>query len=263
MVADRALPADVEDILSAALAGMREALGEHLVGVYLRGSLALGDFDPTTSDVDFWAVTEQPLSEEEFAALADLHERLRRLSNPFGNHLEGEYIDRRATWRYEPGQRIPAIYRNEALGWHEPGANWILERWVVRERGQTLLGPDPKTLIAPISAEDLRAASRARLHDWADFANRPDDLGWQEHLGEKAYYVETMCRMLHTLATGAAQTKPQAVAWALATLPEPWRTTVKRSQAWRGDQTRDDAPNSEVRRFILWTVEQGEAQDTS
>ncbi len=32
-------------------------------GVYLRGSLALGDFIPATSDVDVLAVTEQPVSE--------------------------------------------------------------------------------------------------------------------------------------------------------------------------------------------------------
>lgn len=259
MTTDMTLPADVEEILSVALAGMREALGGNLVGVYLYGSLALGDFDPATSDIDFWAVTERPLSDAEFAALAAMHERLSRLPNLFAGQLEGKYIDRGEAWSHQPGQRIPMIYRGEAMGCQEPGANWVVDRWVVRERGIILFGPDPKTLIAPVSAEDLRAATRARLRDWADFANHPDDPDWHAHRGEKAYFVETMCRMLHTLATGATQTKPQAVAWALTTLPEPWRTTVERSQAWRGDQTRDDALNPEVRRFVLWTVEQGAA----
>ncbi len=259
MATDMTLPADVEEITRLAVAGMREALGENLVGVYLYGSLALGDFDPATSDIDFWAVTERPLSDAESAALAALHEQLSRLSNPFANQFEGKYIDRDEAWRHQPGQRIPVISRGEAMRWTQPGANWVVDRWVVRERGIILFGPDPKTLIAPVSAEDLRAATRACLPVWAEFANHPDDPDWRAHRGEKAYFVETMCRMLHTLATGATQTKPQAVAWALATLPEPWRTTVERSQVWRGDKTRDDAINPEVRRFILWTVEQGEA----
>ena len=105
----------------------------------------------------------------------------------------------------------------------------------------------------------MRAAVRARLRDWADFARQTDDPEWQAHRGHKAYCVETMCRALHTLATGEAQTKPQAVAWALATLPDPWRATVARSQAWRNDQTRDDSLNPEVQRFILWAAERGAA----
>lgn len=251
------LPPDVPELLETLLTGVHAALGENLVGLYLRGSLAMGGFDPATSDVDFFAITERPLSAEEFAALAALHEELSRLPNPYGDQLEGQYIDRDAAWRYEPGQRIPAIYRNGALEWSEPGANWIIERWVVRERGATLFGPDPGALLASVSADDLRAAARSRLRDWGDWANQPDDPDWQLHRGHKAYVVETMCRALHTLATGEAQTKQQAVAWALATLPEPWRATVERSQAWRGDPARDDGLNAEIRRFVQWATAQG------
>jgi len=126
----------------------------------------------------------------------------------------------------------------------------------VRERGRTLLGPDPRTLIAPVAADDPRAAVRSRLPDWADYANQRDDPDWRLHRGHKAYVVETMRRALHTLVTGKAQTKPQAVAWALATLPEPWRGAVERSQAWRGDPTCDDSLNAEIRRFVLWAATQ-------
>lgn len=253
------LPPEVSALLGALLAGVRETLGDNLIGVYLRGSLALGDFDPATSDVDFFAITGRPLSAEEWTTLATLHATLSASANPYGDQLEGQYIDRAAAWRYQTGQRIPAISRNGALEWAEAGANWIIERWVVRERGITLLGPDPRELIAPVSADELRAAVRARLPDWAEFARQPDDPEWHTHRGQKAYCVETMCRALHTLATGEAQTKPQAVAWALLTLPEPWRATVARSQAWRGDPTRDDSLNPEVQRFLLWAVAQAEA----
>jgi hypothetical protein len=108
---------------------------------------------------------------------------------------------------------------------------------------------------AYLSRGDARSV-RSRLPDWAAFARQTDDPEWQAHLGHKAYCVETMCCALHTLATGEAQTKPQAVSWALATLPEPWRATVERSQAWRGVQTHDDSLNAEVRRFVLWIAAQ-------
>ncbi|MEO7019942.1 MAG: nucleotidyltransferase domain-containing protein [Ktedonobacteraceae bacterium] len=39
-------------------------LGTQIVGLYLYGSLSLGDFDPASNDVDFLVVTEGELPEE-------------------------------------------------------------------------------------------------------------------------------------------------------------------------------------------------------
>jgi aminoglycoside adenylyltransferase-like protein len=247
---------EIAPLLSALTAGMRAALGENLVGVYLRGSLAMGGFDPATSDVDFFTVTERRVSLDEFTALAALHEALGRLPNPYGDQLEGTYIERSAAWRYEPGRCFPTIGRNEPLEWSARGANWMLERWAVREHGIRLLGPDPRTLIAPVSHDELRVAILDRLRDWADFANRPDDPEWRRHRGHKAYVVETMCRALCTLATGELPTKPRAVVWALVTLPTPWRDLVERSRAWRGDSAPDESLNAEIQRFVLWAATQ-------
>jgi hypothetical protein len=40
----------------------------------------------------------------------------------------------------------------------------------------------------------------------------------------------------------------------LSTLPEPWRSTVARSQTWREDDTVDLSIVPEVRRFVLWSA---------
>ena len=245
---------DVPVMLDALLSGMRDILGDNLVGVYLRGSLALGDFDPATSDLDFFTVTERRISEAEFTALAALHARLDRLPNRYAAELEGPYIDRTAARRFQPRQRHPTIGRGEILTWHEHGSNWMLERWAVREHGITLLGPDPKTLIDPVSLDEIRTAVRLRLPDWVEWANQADDPAQPSSRGHSAYVVETMCRALCALATGALPSKPQAVAWALATLPEPWRTTVERSRAWRTDDTLDPTIVPEVRSFVLWAA---------
>lgn len=257
MIAGGNIPQEAVQILDMLPAGIQEALGNNFVGLYLRGSIAMGEFDPATSDIDFFAVTEHPISDSEFASLAALHARLGQLPNPYGNHLEGPYIHRSAARRFQPGQRHPTIARTEALGWAEHRDNWILERWTMREHGITLQGPDPRTLIDPISAGELRQAVLTRLKDWADYASDPDDPGWKMHRGEMAYAVETMCRALFSLASGELPGKPQAVAWALETLPEPWRSTVERSQIWRGDGRIDPAIVPEVRRFVLWATSKG------
>jgi predicted nucleotidyltransferase len=248
------LPPEVDRMLQALLSGIQRTLQGNLVGVYLRGSLATGEFVPETSDLDLLAVTERPVDDAEFDALATLHAELTTLPNRYANRVEVAYIDRAALRRFVPGQRHPTLGQGEALTRSEHGDNWILERWTVRERGVTLLGPDPQGLIDPILSEDLRAAVCARLRDWDDWASRPDDPDWLLPRGHKAYVVETMCRALYTLNYGELPGKEHAVAWALEALSDPWRATVVRSRAWRGDNTPDASIVPEVRRFVRWVA---------
>src|SRR5258708_33989868 len=74
---------DLGAILDALVSGIEAALGDSLVGVYLRGSLALGDFNSETSDIDFLTVTARPGDEVEFTALARLHPSLAAMPNEF------------------------------------------------------------------------------------------------------------------------------------------------------------------------------------
>src|SRR5204862_3558448 len=67
--------ARVEALLADLLAGMREALGDKLVGLYLTGSLVVGDFDPVISnDVDVVGALASEVDDAEFERLRLLHE---------------------------------------------------------------------------------------------------------------------------------------------------------------------------------------------
>ena len=46
------------------------------------------------------------------------------------------------------------------------GADWIIQRYILRERGITVTGPDPKMLIAPVLSADLRWAVSEILQNW-------------------------------------------------------------------------------------------------
>jgi len=245
-------------MLAALVPGVRAALGKNLVGVYLRGSLATGDFGET-SDLDFLVVTESPVSDPEFAALVQLHARLAALPNKYADRLEGAYIDRASLKRFQPGQRHPTVYSDTPLGWQEHRYQWKLERWTLREHGVTLLGPDPQSLIDPISVEELRGAVRTRIRDWAEWAAQPDNPEWLPPRSHQAYVVETMCRALYTLAFGELASKLRASAWAVSALPEPWRTLVQSSRAGRADPRPDPAAIPHVLRFVKWVTAEGEA----
>ena len=252
------IPGEVADLLTPLLAGQQAILGANLLGLYLRGSLITGDFDPLTSDVDALCVTETALGAAELDSLSALHLRLAAVPNRYAAELELAYLPRAAARHWQAGQRWPTLYRGSGrLTEQVHGENWVLERWAMLRGGRAsvLFGPPPETLFGPVSDGQLRLAVRHRLDDWHAFALTPDDPGWSQR-SHAAYAVETTCRMLHTLQTGELGSKPAAVRWALAGLPEPWRSLVARSAAWKHDAAVDLAINSEVQSFIVWAAHQ-------
>jgi predicted nucleotidyltransferase len=253
-----AVTPEVDGILVALVAGIQPALDDNLIGIYLRGSLATADFIDT-SDVDFLVATERPLSEAESSALIALHERLAALPNKYANRLEGAYIDRAALRRFAPGQRFLTVECERPLRWKVHETSWLIERCGLRESGIALLGPDPRTLIDPISAEELRDAARQRVREWATWAAEPHDPEWLPPRSHQAYVVETMCRAQYTLAYGELVSKRKATHWAASTVPEPWRGLVEKAVAMRADDTPDETTVESVLRFVQWVAAEGEA----
>lgn len=256
MTAVATYPAEVAPLIEALLDGVRDALGDNLVGFYLCGSLALGGFDPETSDVDVLVVTGRPVADAEFATLKALHERLPAVGNDFSLDYDVYYIDRRTIRRFKEGQRHVKVGVGEPFSWRQNRPNWVLERWTVRERGVTVAGPNPKTLIDPVSPGDLRSAASAelgaRLQHWTDGSWPREELA---HPGAQAFEIETVCRASFTVESGEVSSKRTAVEWALASLPGRWGDLIEWSQAHTRDLTRDESKIPAVLEFLRWAAE--------
>ena len=72
---------DVNEILNLLFNSTKEILQDHLVGMYLFGSLANGGFDEH-SDIDVLVVTNAEISDAPFSALKEMHERINKLDSP-------------------------------------------------------------------------------------------------------------------------------------------------------------------------------------
>ena len=82
VVADNPTPyPEVNALLRKLLASVQAILGKHLIGMYLDGSLASGDFDQE-SDIDFVVVTDDEISGDLFSALEAMHERVAAIDWP-------------------------------------------------------------------------------------------------------------------------------------------------------------------------------------
>ncbi len=225
-------------MLDAVLAGAREVLRGRVVGMYLYGSLATGDFAPATSDIDFVVVTEGDVSEVETAALAAMHARL-AASGGLAKALEGSYIPRAALRRWDPAAASHPQLSHEApfqIAVH--GADWVIQRFVLREHGVVIAGPPPRELIDPVTPAQLRVAIVRLLGEfWAKQGSSDDFLRPRAY---QVFAVATMCRALHTLESGKIASKPVAVRWALGALPARFRPAIERALAYPSGEQHDD-----------------------
>lgn len=230
---------DVNAVLDRLVSSVQATLGDHVVAVYLYGSLSSGDFNPKTSDVDFLVVTRDVLPDDRIQALEAMHAQLWASGLKWAAKLEGSYIPQGALWRYDPAAgAFPTV--NEGRFYVAPhGSDWIIQRHVIREHGAVLAGPDPHTLIAPVSADDIRRSVRGVLREW--WLPMLDDPAFLAGRAEyQAYAVLTMCRALHALEHGAIVSKPVAARWAQAELGDTWADLIAWALAWqRGDPPTD------------------------
>lgn len=227
---------EVNTILQELLESVQRILGNHFIGMYLEGSLTSDDFD-RDSDIDFVVVADADISGNLFSALQTMHERIATSDSWYAIQLEGSYVSQHALRRYDPEHALhPNIERGSGerlkLVCHDDTGGWIIHRYILRERGITLIGPSPRTLIDPILPNDLRQAMLPILHGWAtQILNKPNEINSR---GYQSYTVLSLCRVLYTLQFGDVVSKPVAARWAKETLGEKWESLIDR--AWVGRQ---------------------------
>lgn len=222
---------DVNEILSLLLTSLKEILQGQFVGMYLYGSLSSGDYNPETSDIDFLVVTQEVLPDEKVAALDLMHKEIWSTGLRHVYRLEGSYVPRDLIRRHDPdGAPCPTV--NEGNFYLDRrGSDWIIQRHVVRECGVVIEGPDPKSLIDPVSPDDIRSAVHEVLREW--WFPMLEDPSWLKDHGSNyhGYAVITMCRALHALEYGTIVSKPVAVEWAKEALGPQWHALIDQAVA--------------------------------
>jgi predicted nucleotidyltransferase len=251
---------DVNAILTELLAGVQRVFGGHLVGMYLDGSLANGDFDEA-SDIDFVVVSDEEITGDQFAALYALHEQIAAGVSPWAIQLEGSYLSQHAVRRYNPAYiRYPNLERGEGerLKWALHDESWVTHRYILRNRGITVLGPLPQTLIDPITPDDLQQGMAVVLQGWATQLLKESTP--MASPGYQAYIVLSLCRIFYTLRHGDVVSKAVAAQWAIEQLDARWIGLIKHALRTRLSGAWDATPNpvQETCAFIRYALEQSQ-----
>ena len=131
---------DVNDFLALMLSALQTTLHRQLVGFYLGGSLALGDFNPQRSDIDFVVITADVLSTEMIAALAAMHASLWDSEANWAKRLDGSYMPQQVIRRWTPEHPPCPFVEGDSFTVTNQGSA-VIQRHVLGEAGVVVAGP--------------------------------------------------------------------------------------------------------------------------
>lgn len=246
------LPSDVAGMTARYLALVDTDLPGRVESLYLVGSIALGDYRPGRSDVDFIAVVQKGLSEDEITALEHVHSALQsdHPMTPFDGFymtwpdlahnpeeieaapsiLHGKF-DRSPSFEANPSTWVtlrnhPLAVRGPAVPrvWHDAG---VVRRW---------------------NAGNLSSYWRG-LAEQARNATMPVTDGIMDQV--VGWCVPGVTRLHYTIMTGDTTSKAGASRYALDTFPVRWHAVLEEAQALRDGRHPVPRPVEERRRDVV------------
>jgi hypothetical protein len=251
--------ADVNAVLLDFETHTRRILDQQFVGLYLYGSLALGDFDPHTSDIDWIVVTQGEISADIFAALKAMHAAFNHSDSPWAGKIEAAYIPMEALNRpASTSEAYPQIEKGTELFRTPLEIGWAFQRYSLREFGLVVAGPEPRSIMDTVDVDDMKRAGEVIAKDWMDHAQQdPTWIDWARQRSALSFVVLTLCRILYSMAAGSVASKPAAARWARESLGGRWDTLIQSSLAGQKDvQEAVEADLQGMLALLSYTVEQ-------
>jgi hypothetical protein len=210
-------PENIRKKVEGILAFYRQSLGNNLIGFYLHGSLAMGCFNPVSSDIDFLAVVVNKLTTGEKKAIINYLLSIDNGSQATSPEMNIVTQDNLTNFRYPTPFEL--FYDH---AWRERYANGVVDLEeqrcdgdlamhciTIRERGICLYGKPIPEVIPQIPAE-IRIAFIGYDLKWIE--ERIDTL-------PISYIVLNPCRAFAFLTEGKYMSKKEGGEWALSHLP--------------------------------------------
>jgi predicted nucleotidyltransferase len=217
---------------------LQRLLGQNLLGMYLHGSLALGGFQPTRSDIDVIVVTGQRLDLEARRATIVFLLRVSKMPCPLDIHFLVEQdifpfqhplpcdLHYSETWRenYQQDLRNGAWKHWNDLTGHDPDLTVHLT--VLHRSGICLYGKPIAQALPPVPEQDFR---NAIIKDLQAAGHQP--------LQDLISFVLNACRLSAYLHDGTILSKDAGGGWGLAHLPEQYHPLIHQALAlYRGER---------------------------
>lgn len=240
----------VEEILSS----FRRILGDNLTGFYLHGSLAMGCFNPLTSDIDFLAVVNEKMTTPQKQEIIALFLEMDDSVNPPEMSIVTEASLKNIVFPplYELHYSIAhrETYSSGNFAWEEQRVDTDLPAhyMAVQERGICLHGKPFREILPEVPQEMFLASVVQDLH-WIK----------QEISRLPSFHTIVLnpCRAMAYAAETKYMSKQEGGEWALTHLPAKYTTLIEKAlNAYSGTDTPDTPSLDALTEFVDYAVKE-------
>jgi hypothetical protein len=247
----------INTLLTEWAEGLKRQHSKKIVGLYLSGSLAYGDFVPDRSDIDLQAVVRSAFVEDELRSVEQLHKEIERRYPQWANRIECSYVPLELMRELTPPRTPRPWWGFGTLYAAAPAGNeWIINHYLLSKHGIAIEGPDFNELIPPIDLHSVRQASARDLFE--EWMPRIDDAAWLSNSHYQSYLVLNLCRILHTVVHCQPGSKKSAGEWAKTRYPQ-WKNLIEEAERWAyGNEMKRQADAVAFLRFAVDRVNETE-----
>ena len=225
------IPDGIARLLGQLVSITKENFKESLVGTYLHGSLAMGCFNPVSSDIDVLIVVELKLSLEDKRTLGDSFIELVEKFPANKIELSVVTLDALSDFRYPTPYELHFSNENledftnvdfdlmKSRDDKDLAAHFV----IIKNRGICLYG-EPVTKVFPDVADEYYLKSIAQDFDWSynNVINGQED----GTCSVPTYAVLNTCRVLAFIKYGLVASKAEGGAWAIEHLPKEYAPLI-------------------------------------
>ncbi|MCA1054236.1 DUF4111 domain-containing protein [Rossellomorea aquimaris] len=225
----RTCPTEIKNFISHIHKEITKIINDDLVGFYLHGSLAMGGFNPDSSDLDLLAVTNQSLTVQKKRELAAFF--LKTSNSPYP--IEISYLNREQlkNWQHP----CPFDFHYSEF-WRERYVNDLLKGTyeflneeintdpdlaahftILNKRGICVAGEPIVDVFPTVPRSDYISSI---MGDFKDCLRCIEE--------DPVYCVLNVIRVYWYLKEGVISSKEEAGNWGLVTLPQEFNTTVSK-----------------------------------
>jgi hypothetical protein len=228
---DQRIPQILHPLIQEYTDRVKQEIPGRMAAFYLEGSIALGEFNPRLSDIDFIAVLKGKATSPDFEKILRIHKKMER---KYPWKLSGMY--------FEVGD-LGCLGNTKApfLNYHDGKLKWSVHLdlisvswWILTNHGIAIIGPSAQSLPISLDLDQLVRAQHENLKTyWASWTTKPGRILALTSDWGVQWTVLGVSRQFYTIHEHKITSKIKAGEYALAHLPEYWHPILREAIALR------------------------------
>lgn len=202
----------IKNIVADVSYKINQMIGDNMIGIYLFGSLVLGDFDENFSDIDLMIVLKSNINKDEFEKIKDLQKYIAEKYSRFGTDgIEMIFVSTDTINNYlNKKTYLTAVAPGNPLETIICKPEFLIYFYIVKNYGETVLGTPKEEVFSKISITDFVNMSNSVALENIPYWNE----ACKKTLHEQFYAVITLCRALYIKENKTYPSKLEAKNWA-------------------------------------------------